>query len=176
MTLFIVLAVLLPWSLWRQMHAHAISSEGLIKLPLIFAAIGAFSLTQQDVPSDAAAVAYVATSLGLSVALGIWRGAVIPTWLTADGTWMSKGNRLTISLWILLIGAKFAMGAVAGITGWFPASSSARCSCSSASPSPRRTSSSPPARWPAFGTGTSRRPSRRQSSRRSLTPSLCIAR
>ena len=124
MTLFIVLAVLLPWSLWRQMHAHAISREGLVKLPFIFAAIGAFSLTQQDVPSDAAAVAYVATSLGLSVALGIWRGAVIPTWLTADGTWMSKGNRLTISLWILLIGAKFATGAVAGITGWFPASSS----------------------------------------------------
>ena len=58
------------------------------------------------------------------MALGIWRGAAIPTWLTADGTWMSTGNRLTISLWILLIGAKFAMGAVAGITGWFPASSS----------------------------------------------------
>jgi hypothetical protein len=37
---------------------------------------------------------------------------------------MSKGNRLTISLWILLIGAKFALGALAGITGWFPASSS----------------------------------------------------
>ena len=120
MTLFIVLAVLLPWSVWRQLYAHAISREGLIKLPLIFAAIGAFSLTQQDVPSDAATVAYVATSLGLSVALGIWRGAVIPTWLTADGTWMSKGNRLTISLWILLIGAKFAMGAVAGITRCSP--------------------------------------------------------
>lgn len=122
MTLFLVLAVLLPWSLWRQMHAHAITREGLIKLPLIFAAIGALSLTRQDVPSDAAAAAYIAASLGLSVALGIWRGAVIPAWLTADGTWMSKGNRLTITLWIVLIGAKFAMGAVASITGWFPAS------------------------------------------------------
>jgi len=106
------------------MHAHAVTREGLIKLPLIFAAIGALSLTRQDVPSDAAAAAYIATSLGLSVGLGIWRGAVIHTWMTADGTWMSKGNRLTISLWILLIGAKFAMGALAGVTGWFPASSS----------------------------------------------------
>ena len=64
MTLFIVLAVLLPWSLWRQMHAHAVTREGLIKLPLIFAAIGAFSLTRQDVPSDAAAAAYIATKSG----------------------------------------------------------------------------------------------------------------
>ena len=50
MTLFIVLAVPPPWSLWRQMHAHAVTREGLIKLPLIFAAIGAFSLTRQDAP------------------------------------------------------------------------------------------------------------------------------
>ena len=177
MTLFIVLAVLLPWSLWRQMHAHAISREGLIKLPLIFAAIGAFSLTQQDVPSDAAAVAYVATSLGLSVALGIWRGAVIPTWLTADGTWMSKGNRLTISLWILLIGAKFAMGAVAGITGWFPASSSGEVFLFlgiSFAAQNLVVASRTLARVRHGSVAHGLR--RRQRSRRSLTPSLCIAR
>jgi hypothetical protein len=120
MTLFAVLAVLLPWSLWRQMHEHRITREGLIKLPLIFAGIGLLGLTAQDIPTDAAAAGYVAVSLGLSVALGIWRGAVIPAWQTADGTWMSKGNRLTITLWVVLIAAKFAMGTVASITGWFP--------------------------------------------------------
>jgi hypothetical protein len=122
MILFLVLAILLPWSLYRQMHDHPISREGLIKLPIIFAAVGALSLTTQDVPTDAAAVAYVAFSLALSVALGVWRGAVIPTWRNAAGEWMSKGNRLTITLWIVLIGAKVAMGTVASITGWFPAS------------------------------------------------------
>lgn len=121
MTLFVVLAVLLPWSLRRQMHEHAITREGLIKLPLIFAAIGVLGLTAQDIPTDASAAAYVAFSLGLSVALGVWRGAVIPTWQTRESTWMSKGNALTITLWIALIAAKFAMGTVASINGWFPA-------------------------------------------------------
>jgi hypothetical protein len=64
----------------------------------------------------------MALSLGLSVGLGVWRGAVIPTWRNAAGDWTSKGNRLTITLWIVLIAAKFVMGAVASITGWFPAS------------------------------------------------------
>ena len=123
MTLFIVLAILLPWSLNRQMHEHRITREGLIKLPVIFAAVGALSLTSQDIPTDAAAVSYIALSLGLSIALGVWRGAVIPAWQDAAGEWMSKGNRLTITLWIVLIAAKFAMGTVASITGWFPVSS-----------------------------------------------------
>ena len=121
MTLFLVLAVLLPWSLWRQMHEHRITRSGLIKLPVIFAAIGALSLTRQDVPADAAAALYVLCSLGLSVGLGLWRGAVIPVWQAADGSWMSKGNALTITLWVALVGAKFAMGTVADLTGWFPA-------------------------------------------------------
>ena len=37
---------------------------------MIFAAIGALSLTRQDVPADAAAALYVLCSLGLSVGLG----------------------------------------------------------------------------------------------------------
>ena len=121
MTLFVVLAFLLPWSLYRQMHEHQVTREGLIKLPLIFAAIGLLGWTAQDNPTDAAAVAYMALSLGLSVALGVWRGAVIPAWRDAAGDWISKGNALTITLWIVLIAAKFAMGTVASITGWFPA-------------------------------------------------------
>jgi hypothetical protein len=121
MTLFLVLAVLLPWSLWRQMHEHQITREGLIKLPLIFAGIGLLGLGTQDIPTDAAAAAYVTFSLALSVSLGVWRGAVIAVWRNAAGDWMSKGNRLTISLWIALIAAKFAMGTVASITGWLPA-------------------------------------------------------
>ena len=161
MTLFAVLAVLLPWSLWRQMHEHQITREGLYKLPIIFAAIGVFGMTTQDIPSDAAAAGYVALSLCLSVSLGVWRGAVIPTWQDASGRWMSKGNALTISLWVVLIAAKFAMGTVASITGWFPAPARARSSSSWASRSrqnlvvARRRSPAQPAEAPgaAFPTG-----------------------
>jgi hypothetical protein len=114
MTLLLVLAVLLPWSLWRQMHEHTVTRHGLFKLPLIFTAIGLL-----DLPHDAALVP-AAISLSLSVALGIWRGAVIPAWQDADG-WHSRGDRTTITLWIVLIATKFAMGAIGSVTGWFPA-------------------------------------------------------
>ena len=33
MTLLLVLLVLLPWSIWRQMHAHEITGEGLSSCP-----------------------------------------------------------------------------------------------------------------------------------------------
>ena len=121
MTLLLVLLILLPWSIWRQMHAHEITGSGLVKLPIIFAAVGVLGFGIDAIPTDATALSYVAFSLALSVVMGIWRGVKITVWQDAAGRWMSQGNRTTIALWGALIGAKVAMGTVASITGWFPA-------------------------------------------------------
>ena len=121
MTLLLVLLVLLPWSIWRQMHAHEVTREGLIKLPIIFAAIGVLGFGTGTIPTDSAAIAYLAFSVLLSVAMGVWRGAEISLWRGADGKPISKGNRTTIALWVALIGTKIALGTIASITGWFPA-------------------------------------------------------
>jgi hypothetical protein len=123
LTLFAVLAVLLPWSVWRQMHAHAITRRGLTKLPMIFAAIGLLSVQRGDIPSSVAAAAAAFVSLALSIGLGVARGALIPVWRDERGRWLSQGNRLTIALWTLLIAGKFAIGTVASVTGWFPQTS-----------------------------------------------------
>jgi hypothetical protein len=120
MILFVVLAVLLPWSLYRQTQAHRITRESLTKLPLIFAGIGVLSQIGSPMPHSHAAVAALAVSVVASVVLGIWRGLEIPTWQTADGAWMSQGNRATITLWIALIAFKFVLGAVGSQTGWYP--------------------------------------------------------
>ena len=121
MTLLLVLLVLLPWSIWRQMHEHEVTREGLFKLPLIFAAIGVFGFGTGAIPTDAAAIGYLAFSLALSVGFGLWRGAALPIWRNADGNPVSKGNRTTITLWVVLIGSKVVLGTIASITGWFPA-------------------------------------------------------
>ena len=56
----------------------------------------------------------------VSIALGVWRGAVIPIWTDDTGAVVSRGNRTTLALWGLLIGTKIAMGTVASVTGVFP--------------------------------------------------------
>jgi hypothetical protein len=120
MILFLVLAVLLPWSLYRQMQVNGITRESLIKLPAIFVGIGVLSQIGSPLPHDHAALAALTFSVAASVALGIWRGLEIPTWRTADGSWVSQGNRTTISLWVALIAFKFVLGAVGSQTGWYP--------------------------------------------------------
>jgi hypothetical protein len=123
MILFIVLAVLLPWSIWRQMHVHEVTRDSLIKLPLMFAGIGVLVQTGSLIPDGRAAIVALMISVLASIVLGVWRGAVIPVWRTDDGSWLSQGNRLTIALWIVLIVFKFALGTVGSMTGWFPVES-----------------------------------------------------
>jgi hypothetical protein len=120
MTLLLVLLILLPWSIWRQMHASEISGSGLVRLPLIFAVVGVLGFGIDTIPTDAAAVAYIVFCLALSIAFGVWRGARIDVWRSGS-RWMSRGNRTTLALWAALIGTKVVLGTIASITGWFPA-------------------------------------------------------
>lgn len=119
MVLFVVLAVLLPWSIWRQMHVHTVTGASLIKLPLLFAGIGVLVQSGSLTQGGKAALVALMISVAASVVLGLWRGAVIPVWRAQDGSWLSQGNRLTITLWVALIAFKFALGTVGSVTGWF---------------------------------------------------------
>jgi hypothetical protein len=120
MVLFLVLAVLLPWSISRQMHVHTISRGSLIKLPVMFAGIGLLVQSGSLVSGGRGAAVALTISVATSVALGVWRGAVVPIWQAEDGSWQSKGNRQTIILWTVLIACKFLLGTVGSVTGWFP--------------------------------------------------------
>lgn len=122
MTVLLVLLILVPWSVYRQMQVNEVTRGGLVKLPIIFIAIGVFGFGLGTIPTDQPALVYLAASLVLSVGLGVWRGLIIPVWTNAQGVLVSQGNRATLALWGLLIVSKVAMGTVASITGWFPGS------------------------------------------------------
>ena len=121
MTLLLVLLILLPWSIWRQMHEHEVTPAALVKLPLIFAAVGIAGLGTRTLPTDDAAIGYLAFSLLLSVGFGVWRGTRLAIRQDRRGRFLSVGTRTTLVLWVALLGSKVAMGTVASVTGWFPA-------------------------------------------------------
>ena len=120
MILLLVLVVLLPWSVWRQMRPHEVTARGLIKLPLCFAAIGLLASYGVAVPDQAGVLAYLAAGLVLSTTIGALRGALIPTWRDGADHWHSQGNRVTIGLWGTLLGLKVALATVAHIAGSLP--------------------------------------------------------
>lgn len=120
MLLFVILAVLLPWSIWRQSHEHAVTRQSLAKLPMLFVGIGVLVQVGSPLTGGHAAAIALAISVAASVLLGLWRGAVTPLWRNSHGSWMSQGNRTTIALWVLLIAFKFALGTFGSVTGLFP--------------------------------------------------------
>ena len=121
MTALVITLIILPWSIWRQMHARPVTVEGLVKLPLIFGAVAAITaLTSPLHQVTAAEIVYDATSAVLAIGFGAWRGQRVSLWQEGDAT-MQRGNRATLTTWGILIALKVALGTVAAVTGWVPA-------------------------------------------------------
>jgi hypothetical protein len=119
MALYIVLAVLLPWSIWRQSHEHPVTRQSLRRLPMLFVGIGVVAQIGSPLPGGHAAAVALAISVAASVLLGILRGVAIPVWRADDGSWMSQGNGTTLALWVLLVAFKFVLGTFGSVTGLF---------------------------------------------------------
>jgi hypothetical protein len=111
----LILLVLVPWSIYRQMQRSKISGAGLMKLPLTFVAIGLLGFDHWF-PGNGGSWTVLAIGLLLSAGLGVWRGAKMPIWREHDG-WYRQGNSLTLMLWIALIASKIVVDTIAGFIG-----------------------------------------------------------
>jgi hypothetical protein len=120
MSALLILLILLPLSIYRQMQAHEVTATALIRLPLIYVAIGLVGFGTHDLHLTAAAAPYIAVSAVLSIAFGIWRGAQVRVWRDADETPFTQGTRLTLVLWAGLILCKVAINTVGSIAGALP--------------------------------------------------------
>lgn len=119
MTLLLVLLILLPWSIHRQMPEHEITKDGLAKMPILYAAIGVLGFGTGDTPTDGPAIGYLAVSVLMSIGFGMARGYSMPVWLDKD-KWLTRGTKLTLILWGALVGTKIVMGTIGSITDIFP--------------------------------------------------------
>ncbi len=76
--------------MWGQMQVDEVTRAGLLKPPLIFAAVGVLGFGIGPVPDTRAALGYLAVSAALSIGLGLWRGALLPLWTDADGRTVAR--------------------------------------------------------------------------------------
>src|SRR5687767_12727434 len=111
----LVLLVVIPWSIYRQMQKSEITGQGLIKLPLIFAAVGVLGFGHW-LPGNGGSWAVLAIGVVLSAAFGVWRAVKMPIW-REGGAWYHQGNRLTLTLWVALISVKIVVDVIAGFAG-----------------------------------------------------------
>ncbi len=115
--------VLLPYSIYRQMQVNTVDPGGLIKLPLIYIAIGilGFGVNTRDIDGGVGADVYVLASVAIAILFGVWRGRRIDVWRDESRSgWLQQGNRTTLTLWIAMILAKVVLGTVASITDLYP--------------------------------------------------------
>jgi hypothetical protein len=107
---------LVAYAIYKQTQKHEIVRHGRYKLAITYAivalCIGGFSR-----PDGLAEWSILVGSLALSVVFGIARGRRSNVWRDPDGRVYSQGTVLTITLFLILVAAKFAIGTVCYLTG-----------------------------------------------------------
>ncbi len=113
------LLILLPWSTHRQIQAHEVGPASLVRLAVMYAAIGVLGCGAGllDVGGDAAP--YIALSGLLSIGLGFWWGAQIRVWC-GNGSYFTQGTPVMLALWASLIVGKIAINTVGALVGAVP--------------------------------------------------------
>ena len=108
-TEILVIVALTGYAIYKQTHVSEVKDKGRFKLAIIYAIVGLW-VGGFVAPSGDIAIGAIVLSLGLSVVVGMARGYLTPVWVESDGRVMRQGTVLTVSLFLGLIAAKFAIG------------------------------------------------------------------
>lgn len=106
----LILLAMTVYAIYRQSMRHELNGKARFKLAIIYAVVGA-SVGGFYLPPDAASWTALLVSLGASVAVGIARGRLTRLTREPDGRIFSQGTPVTIGLFLLLVGCKYAWGA-----------------------------------------------------------------
>ncbi|MYZ42345.1 DUF1453 family protein [Schauerella aestuarii] len=103
-----IIVALCVYALYRQTVRHTIDGHNRYKIAIIYAIVG-LVIGGFHAPPTALAWAFLAGGLGLSAIVGYARGRLTRVW-QQDGQIYAQGTALTITLFVLLIALKFALG------------------------------------------------------------------
>ncbi len=100
------------YAIYQQTITREVTAKGRFKMAVIYTvigvAVGGFML-----PAGALGWGLLFLSLAVSAVVGVIRGRRTDVWMQPDGRVVRKGNAVTITLFLGLIAAKFALGTLA---------------------------------------------------------------
>ena len=113
-TEIIAILALTVYAIFRQTRVDEVDGSTRFKIAIIYGIVGV-CVGGFDTPSGRLGWVMIGISLVLSAVIGLIRGRYTKVWTGEDGRIMRQGTVFTVSLFILLIVAKFGLGAWASL-------------------------------------------------------------
>ena len=107
----IALVALTGYAIYRQTRRHEVVGATRFRLAIIYAAVG-LVIGGLHAPDTVGEALVLVGSLALSAGVGVARGRLTRVW-AQDGRVYAQGTAVTVSLFVGLVVAKFAIGTAA---------------------------------------------------------------
>ncbi len=114
-TEILILVAMMGYAIYMQTKRHEVVGDKRFKLAVLYAIIG-LAVGGVNIPDQPFEIGFLVVGLLLSVVVGLIRGRYTRVW-TEGGRVYSQGTAFTITLFLLLVLAKFAMGTAAYFLG-----------------------------------------------------------
>jgi hypothetical protein len=95
----------------RQMQVRPVRDQSSVRIALVLGVIGVIELTNaaHGHKLGATTVAWLAAMIVVGAALGVVRAFTVKLWRVDEGLALRKGTLVTAVLWVVSLGAHFAM-------------------------------------------------------------------
>lgn len=110
-----ILIAMMAYAIYMQTKRHEVIGESRFKLAIIYGIVG-LVMGGLNLPDQPFEIGFLVVGLLMSIGVGLIRGKYTRVW-AQDGRVYSQGTAFTISLFLLLVLAKFAMGTAAYFLG-----------------------------------------------------------
>jgi hypothetical protein len=111
----VILLAMIGYAIYMQTKRHEVIGGSRFKLAIIYGIIG-LVVGGYHVPDTSWEVLFLVASLALSIVVGVVRGHYTRVW-PEGGRVFSQGTAFTITLFLLMVAGKFALGTVAYFAG-----------------------------------------------------------
>ena len=115
LTQIAILVAMMAYAIYMQTKRHEVVGDTRFKLAVIYGIIG-LVMGGLNLPDQPFEIAFLAVGLVLSIGVGLIRGKYTRVW-AEGGRVYSQGTAFTITLFLLLVLSKFAIGTAAYFLG-----------------------------------------------------------